>query len=119
MYDIYLNGTKVGEAKIERKGLYYKFCCVCEFSDKQIYKVYVNDGVVTAKLGVCVQNKDKYELNKAIPAKCFPGKGFYFYVEQVRLRSIPVRNDEMFNGLDVLETARLQITNGQPCIIID
>jgi hypothetical protein len=119
LYDIYLKGKKVGEAKIEKNGLYYKFCCVCQFLDKQIYRIYVNDGIAVVKLGVCVQNNDKFELNKKIPVKYISGKKFYFYVEQIGSLNIPVRNDDIFNHLDMLETARLQFTNGQPSIIID
>lgn len=119
MYDICFKGKKVGEAKIKKEGLYYKFSCACEFLDKQIYKIYVNDGLTTIKLGVCVQNMEKFELNKTIPVKYFSGEKFYFYAEQVGLQNIPVRNNEIFNYLDMLEAARLQITNEQLFIIID
>lgn len=119
MYKILWNGKQVGQAKVEREGLYYKFTCVCVFHNYDIHRIIVSDGKELVKLGVCIPDGDKFTLSTRVPAKYLPGSSLCFTVEADSTSAIPVFSGKLFAHLDKLETARFQIINGQSNIIID
>ena len=119
MYKITLNGEQVGQAQVEREGLYYKITCICSFPDNEIHKIFVGDGESVVKLGVCVPNGNQFTLSTRVPIKYLPGDDLYFTIASNCPSDIPISSGKPFAYLDKLETARLQITNGQPSIIID
>ena len=119
MYQITWNGKQVGQAQAEREGLYYKFTCVCDFSDDEIHRIIVSDGKTVVKLGVCIPDGDKFCLSTRVPVKYLTGGDLCFTIESDCVSGFPVFSGKPFAHLDKLETARLQITNGQASIIID
>lgn len=119
MYQITYNGRQVGQAQAEREGLYYKITCVCDFSDDEIHRIVASDGKSVVKLGVCVPNGNQFSLSTKVPAKYLSAGDLCFSVASECTSGIPIFSGKPFPHLDKLETARLQITNGQPCIVID
>ena len=119
LYDIISNGEQIGYVNVEKEGLYYKFVCKCTFHDQNVHRVVVSDGESVLKLGICVPDGDKFTLLSRVPVKYLKGKNLRFWVESNCSSCIPVSSGKPFAQLDKLETARLQITNGQPSIIID
>lgn len=117
--EIILNGEQIGYAKVEIEGLYYKILCICTFPDQNVYRVVVGDGESVLKLGICVPDDDKFILSTKVPVKYLKGKKMRFWVESNTSSCIPVSANKPFAQLDKLETARLQISNGQASIIID
>ena len=121
MFDISYYDRIVGNAQVTKEGLYYRFCCVCTPPDKAMYRIHVTDGVVTKDLGICVPEKDRYTLVTRVPMKCFKSEELNFILTTNKLEKafMPVATDGAFEALDHLETARFQMENGQPGILID
>lgn len=119
MYEITLNNNLVGWAQVERIGLYYKFCCICNSSKNKMFRIVVSDGNNTVNLGICVPEGDKFVLTKRIPVKYLSGKRLHFSIENDFKDRISLVNCECFNYLDKLDTAHLRIADGQPYIVIN
>ncbi len=119
MYKIMLNGEQVGHAQVEREGLYYRFNCTCALKDNKLYRIVVGDGKTKIKLGVCVPDGQSFVLSTKIPVKYLQGNSFCFLMEAVCGNAIAVSTGQPFFYLDKLQTARLQIADGQPSIIIN
>ena len=120
MFDVLWNGRIVGTANILKEGLYYRFICRCNLPHKGIYRVVVTEGDNRYDLGICVPDKNDYVCICRIPCKRFCGWDFCFVLtDDCGNMTIPVMPNNPFLYLDKLEAARLQITNGQPEIIID
>ena len=119
MYEIMLKGKKAGQAQVEREGLYYRFTCECVFSDGKMHRIVVSDGERTVNLGVCIPCGEQYCLSTKVPVKYLPGEKLCFTVDTDRNVCISVASGKPFDYLHKLETARLQLTNGQPYIVID
>ena len=67
--EICMNGIVVGRATININGLYAHFKCVCHFSNKRIYAVYLRSGAADRLLGTCIPQKGAYVLETKIPKK--------------------------------------------------
>ena len=121
MFDICYHDGVVGNAEVTKEGLYYRFCCVCTPPDKSMYRIHVTDGIITKDLGICVPEKDRYILVTRVPMKYFKGEELTFILTSNKLEKafMPVATDAPFEALDQLKTARFQIENGQPGILID
>lgn len=119
LFDILWNGASVGEAHVEKIGLYYEFRCYCNFSKRDIYRIRVSDGKSNVLLGVCVPDGNQFHLKTRIPVKKMHGETFRFTAEAQNNRGILIESGKAFAYIDKLETARLQNTNGQFNIIID
>lgn len=116
MYEITWNGMQVGKARVEKDGLYYKITCVCTFDDTDIHRVIVSDGESFVKLGVCIPEGDQFYLTTKVPVKSLRGNKLSFMIKSNCTTGIPVISGKPFAHLERLETARLQIKNGQAYI---
>ncbi len=119
MYDVLYNNIPIGYAKAEKVGLYYNFLCKCKFPNNEIYRIKVSDGAKERMLGVCVPEGNYFVLKTRIPVKELQSEVLCFTAEMRTENGISVVSGESFLYLDKLETARLQISNGQPRIIIE
>lgn len=120
MYEIMMDGIPVGQAQVEKEGLYYCFTCTCTPKNNGIHRIHVCDGVITRDLGICVPDGNGFRLFTRIPVKYLcEGKLSFKLVDTSRTqKAVPVKEDEPFAYLGELDTARLQNTNGQPEIIL-
>lgn len=119
MFEILYDQSVVGEAEMVKEGLYYKIKCTCMLPESGIHRIVVNDGETLRDLGVCVPVGDKFVVNVRIPTKYIKGKNLKFYLVSDKNKGIVVATGMPFSQLDNLESARLQIANGQTEIIID
>lgn len=119
MYKILLNGEQVGCVQVEKEGLYYRFNCTCALKDDEIYRIYVKSGNSRIKLGVCVPDGNSLILSTKVPVKHLQGDDFHFSLEADCEKVYSIFNGQPFMFLDQLQTAHLQIADGQLKIIID
>ena len=121
MYKIIYNDTVVGTAEVKKEGLYLHFVCKCAPPDKELYRIQVSDGVDNRNLGICVPEGNSFYLNTRVPSKHFANEQLSFRMIPARSdnKVIPVATDVPFEDLEQLKTARFQIENGQPGILID
>lgn len=119
MFEIVCNEKIVGTAEVEKEGLYYRIYCECTPPNKEIHRILVSDGQSKQDLGICVPVGSNFTLTTRIPAKYLNGENLHFFLIQQNAEAIPVETDMEFQDLDKLETACLQITNGQVEVIID
>lgn len=119
MFEIICNDKIVGTAEVEKEGLYYRIQCVCTPPNMEIHRIYVSDGQRKRDLGICVPIGTNFALTTRIPTKYLNGENLRFFLVQQNAGAIPVETDMEFYDLDKLETARLQVTNGQAEVIID
>ena len=99
MYDVLLNGSAIGYAKVDREGLYYKFQCNCKFYDHKIYRIKVSDGVTEIQLGICVPEGDRFTLHTKIPIKRLQKGGLLFTAEVQHEKKIIIEREREANEL--------------------
>lgn len=121
-YSVKLGNTTVGTAVVEKQGLYYRFICNCDFSDKDIYTISVQSGAHCESLGVFIPVGKHYRLEKKIPVKYFPEKELHFLVTKKSTESgnqfIPLESDAQFQYLSKLKDARFQHLDGKYGVIL-
>ena len=120
--DILLGGQAVGKTRVSREGLYLAFRCRCHLSGEVVYRLQARCGDRTENLGIPVPGNGSFELNTRVPAKRLgPGR---MVIEAVPKRAeleekfIPLSPEEPFRYLRRLETAFLQVRDGQVGIVI-
>ena len=121
-YDILMGGEKVGQAKVEQQGLYYRFSCRCRISGEVICRVCVSCGAKTENLGVLVPMGSEFGLEKKLAVKKL-GRGLFRFragpkhsVEMARF--VPVYPEEPFSYLSKLQNAFLEIRNEEIGVLL-
>ena len=121
-YPILRGGETIGQALVEKKGLYYYFSCRCDLSGEVIYRLTACCGEQCENLGVPVPGDGAFVLKRSIAASRL-GQG------EITLRAvpkhgelegkfIPISPDTPFDYLRQLEKAVLEKRNGQPGVLI-
>lgn len=121
MYKIILDNEQVGIAEVKEEGLYYLFICTCNIKQKGIHRICVEDGINKVDLGICVPSGNEFVLRKRIPKKRLLGNIFSFSLnsDQKDKIEVPVQSGMIFEDLEKLNAARLEMINGQQKIVID
>lgn len=121
MYDILMNTQVVGQAEVMKEGLYYRFSCKCTPPDDTAHKIIVSDGNNTKDLGICVPTGEWFCLVSRVPIKYLPGENLQFTLVPKNKQEtiIPVATNEPFFGLDKLDSAHLQESEGNTEIVIN
>ena len=121
-YSVKLGNTTVGTATVEKQGLYYRFTCHCDFSDKDIYTISVQSGAHCESLGVCMPEGKHYRLEKKIPAKYLPQKELHFFASRKSTETasqfILLENGAQFQHISKLTDARFQQLDGKYGVIL-
>ena len=115
------NGKTVGNAIMERQGLYYRFHCQCVLPDRDIHTIWVRWGEGSRKLGICVPNGPYFCLDTKVPIKYIPNTGLLFevdYKENPPENFYPIDTEQPFIHTDKLAKARFATREGQPGLII-
>lgn len=121
-YPILRGGETIGQACVEKKGLYYHFSCRCDLSGEVIYRLTASCGEKYENLGVPVPDSENFVLSTRIPVNKL-GQGD-MTVRAVPKHSslegkfIPISPDEPFEYLRKLEKAVFEKRNGQPGIVL-
>ena len=121
-YEICLGAEPVGEAVVERVGLYYRFSCRCRLRGATMQRIMVVCGDKKVDLGICVPIGDLFGVDRKVPCKQL-GEGMpaFFLTPRPRHRGgkfVPVYPEEPFAYMSKLKGAFLEIRNGQMGIVI-
>ena len=119
---IYLGNDVIGEALVEKQGLYYYFACRCDLTGEVIYKLLAVCDENEVDLGICVPYNGGFGLKTRCPIKHL-GTGL-IQIRAVPRHSavgkefIPLRPEEPFSYLSRLGNAYLDTRNGVTGIVI-
>ncbi len=121
-YEIRLGPSVVGEATVEKQGLYYRFSCTCRLNGATMQRVMVACGGNKVDLGICVPMGDGFGLSKKVACKYLgDGEPEFFLTPRPQHsggRFVPVYPEEPFAYMSKLKDAYLEIRNGQTGIVI-
>ena len=92
MFDIIMNRQVVGNARVDKEGLFYKIHCTCKVPDEAFYKIYMNDGEINRDLGICVPSGDFFVLTARVPCKQIKVESLSFSLELQMNPSITWKN---------------------------
>lgn len=122
MYDILLGGQSIGEASVQRQGLYYCFDCKCKLSGEVVYRLQVRCGENTENLGIPVPQGQWFRLQTRIPVKRLGEGELHFRAvpkhAQLEGKFIPLSPEEPFKYLQRLQNAFLQVRDGKVGVVI-
>ena len=116
-YEIFLGAEPVGEAVVEKQGLYYRFSCRCRLRGATMQRIMVACGAKKVDLGICVPMGDVFGVDKKVPCKQLgEGKPEFFLTPRPQHsggKFVPVYPEEPFAYMSRLKGAFLEIRNGQ------
>ena len=114
-YEVLLNDAVAGKVQVTQEGLYYRVRCRCAVPDDGIYRLVAVSDHGKENLGVVVPENDGYILNRKIPAKNLPeGSSFALSADggTDSHKFVPISPDEPFSYIDQLQSAFLEIREG-------
>ena len=68
VYEIMAGTRRVGQARMEREGLYYRISCRCQM-DQELCRITVTCGGRLEDLGICVPMDGGFGMDTKIPCK--------------------------------------------------
>lgn len=112
----------VGKVSVQRRGLYYSFCCRCKLTGAAGYKLIASCGENTVDLGLCVPHGAEFGVDTTIPIKRL-GEGdltFHLIPKRSKLEGkfVPVSADEPFCYIRRLQNAHLARQDGLVGILV-
>lgn len=118
-YKIHDRGKVVGQASVERQGLYYCFTCSVNMQEEGLYRIIVFQNERKTDLGICLPCIGRYMLTKKIPIKNFTNGEFTFAISdgQSKDKFVPIVWQEPFAYLANLEKGRFAFEDGIAGII--
>ena len=108
-YDIVLKGDIVGQACVNKEGLYYHFRCKCRFSDKGFHRLWLFNSRGKTDLGLFVPENNLCVIDKKYPIHKI-GDDWKFYVDETDIQqteSFAVEEDALMFDLSQLQNAYL------------
>ena len=122
MYEVFEDEKMVGTVEAIREGLYIRFSCRCQPSDRDMIRLWMICGEQETDLGLCVPMDGGFGTEKRLPAKrCGPGEPQFCLRHKDDTRRgkfIPLSPEEPFQYLHRLETAFLERRGTQLGIVI-
>lgn len=121
MYEIFYLDRCVGTANVKKEGMYLVLSCACRPPYDGVFRIMVWDGSRKRDLGICYPTDKNFTLRSRVPMKCLNGDSLRFTLipnEEENEDDI-VHSGKPFARLDKIDTARLELTNGQVKILID
>lgn len=123
LYDVMLNGDIIGSVRVKCEGLYTRFQCHCQLPDGQIYRLQLCCGEQKIDLGVCVPMGTHFGVNKMCKTRQIPDGDKVFHMirasQSKSAKVVPVLTGHAFDGISMLESARLHFENGRYGILFD
>lgn len=111
IYPIYLGGETVGQAKVEKMGLYYYFSCQCQLTGEVIFRIVAETGEKRENLGIPVPEGKGFSLKTRVPVSHFGSCEPVFRLvprhPKVHEKAVPFSPQEPFAYLQKLEKAYL------------
>ncbi len=121
-YDIYMGDRPVGQAAVERQGLYYHIRCRCQLTGEILCKVVVSRGDRQESLGLLVPMAEEFGLETRLAVKKLGEGDLRFRVlprhGELQGKFIPLSPEEPFRYLSKLKNAFLENRNGRVGVVI-
>lgn len=114
-YTVWLGREAVGQAIVERQGLYYWFRCRCQLNSEVICRVTVSCGGSHESLGILIPAGKEYVLTKRLPVKLFSGIPEFWITPKQPQKSgfyVDIYPEEPFRYIAKLESAYLDKRQG-------
>ena len=109
-YSIHFGEEVIGEATVEKQGLFYRIHCLCHISGSVPFRVTVK-GDTDVDLGLCVPMDHDFGLNTSIPISKVGNGKLEFWARPKhtvkKLDCVTVSPDEPFSYLAKLKGAYL------------
>ncbi len=121
-YTLTFGSREVGQVRVTREGLYYRFFCTCQLSGDVISRVFVTCGGKSESLGVLVPREGSFVLGTRLPVKRLgEGEPVFTVMPNRPERAetfIPIKPEEPFTYLERLKDAYLARQNGEVGIVL-
>ena len=116
-YEIRQGSSPIGQVKVERQGLYYRFICRCRPKDTGMHRLVASCNGKQEDLGTLVPMDGAFGLEKRIPAKRLgEGTPEFLLMSKNGIRKerfVPVYPEEPFSYMSRLKGAYLERKEGQ------
>ncbi len=115
-YPIKAGSEIVGEATVQKEGLYYHIFCRCQRKQRGICRILLRCKEKSADLGICVPDGGFYCTKRSVPIKKIGADKLEFYVisnVERQDKLIEICAEKPFASIDKLETAQLVQTDGK------
>lgn len=119
LYPITLEEMQVGEAVVQKEGLYYRFRCRCRLPSADIYVINCESGKGSVCLGVCVPDGNEFTLEKRISEKKVDTEQLKLYARPKSTAGVfseGVTDGCHFLHLDKCRLSTLMTKQGMYCI---
>lgn len=121
-YDIFLGKEIVGQAQVQRQGLYYHFTCKCDISGDVIYRVSVSCNDHHENLGILIPMDGAFGLSTKLAVRRL-GEGIFRFRALPKHQKcervfVPVYPDEPFAYINRLQNAYLEVRDGQIGVLL-
>ena len=122
-YAVMMGNEQAGKVRVQREGLYYRFCCRCRLSGDVVCRLAVRCGEREENLGVLVPMEEGFGVDKRIPVKHLGEGEMEFFLmpkhDKIRGTFIPISPEEPFAYIARLKDAFLARQNGQVGILLN
>ena len=110
-YEVWFGNRVTGSVRVQRQGLYYRFCCRCTLSGDVICRLRVQCGNADEDLGILVPMGDTFGTDTVLPVKRLGDGTLKFTLvpknAAVSLLIAPVYPEEPFAYIERLKDAFL------------
>lgn len=121
-FAVTLRGKPVGKVLVQKKGLYYSFCCRCYLTEDTIYRLTVSCGTARENLGILVPVDGSFVLDTRKPVKMIGEGEFQFSLQTKQEKTsgtfVPICPEEPFVYISRLKRSFLVLRESQPGICI-
>lgn len=115
-----MNGEVVGEATIEKEGLYYHISCVCNLPTDKIYRVFAITPSEEVNLGVCRPENTQMCLETKVSARRIGDTAPEFYIIpkcENTYEFYEVVSEQPFADIMILRECRFAVKGGKLGVI--
>ncbi len=121
-HDILLGGEPVGQARVEKQGLYYRIFCRCRLTGEVMYRVCAVCGEKRENLGLLAPEGAEFTLTVRLPVSRLGREPVQFLAVPrhgaLEGKFVPLSPDTPFAYLHRLENAFLERRNGQLGVVL-
>ena len=114
-YPLWFENKQIGDILVVKKGLYYRFECVCNMPVDFGYRIRVHCGTKITDLGICIPENGYFVLRMQLPMKRIGDGEMQFFLENHRQSNsalIPIFANKPFMEIENLENAKLVMKDG-------
>lgn len=122
-YSVFFGTDSVGQVRVTRQGLYYRFLCRCRLAGEILCRLQVTCGDRQEDLGIVVPVEGGFGLDTKLPVKRLGLGAMAFRLlpkhEIPKEKFAPIYPEEPFSYISKLKQSYLVKRNGQLGILLD